>query len=389
MGKESKLKNGSRLLAIHGLVKLMENGTLRTGEQLPVERTLAERLNVSRPTLRAAIKELKESGLIETEGQGRGRKMVVGKFTLPESFLSESVAVLTDSNLDPAKTPKSGGWESALQAVSVNAIAEAGLHAIVFHVQNLPVQHVVNLAKERLRGVIALRHVMSTSKGAALLAAFREARIPVVLNGPESEGFDRVVSDHAHGEYELTKLLIERGCRRILRYWVVNEELEKRPGWLAMRDVGYTLAMTEAGLPVLPAIETIAPFEMTQDDRSFELMKRTAMGYLIEYVNGPQAIDGIVATTDSNVFPLAAALESLGRKPQKDVLIVGYDNNWQDCAWRKRSEYLPLATVEKNNHLIGKQLVQLLLDRGAHRLPDSPQVRPLIPDVITIPEPSH
>ena len=81
---------------------------------------------------------------------------------------------------------------------------------------------------------------------------------------------------------------------------------------------------------------------------------------------------------------LPAALEALGKTPQRDVKIVGYDNNWRDCAWAKKINYLPLATADKMNHLIGKELVRLVMDRSSHQLPPSPQVRPLIPEIIKI-----
>ena len=45
---------------------LILRGILRPGERLPPERELAERLGVSRPSLREAIAELQESGLLST-----------------------------------------------------------------------------------------------------------------------------------------------------------------------------------------------------------------------------------------------------------------------------------------------------------------------------------
>ena len=53
----------------HSVVKQIEGlilrGILRPGERLPSERDLAERLGVSRPSLRDALSELQESGLLE------------------------------------------------------------------------------------------------------------------------------------------------------------------------------------------------------------------------------------------------------------------------------------------------------------------------------------
>lgn len=46
--------------------KLILRGILRPGERLPSERELAERLGVSRPSLREAVAELQEKGLLST-----------------------------------------------------------------------------------------------------------------------------------------------------------------------------------------------------------------------------------------------------------------------------------------------------------------------------------
>ncbi len=46
-------------------------GVLRPGDQLPAERELAQQLDVSRPSLRDAIKELEKRGLLITRRGGR------------------------------------------------------------------------------------------------------------------------------------------------------------------------------------------------------------------------------------------------------------------------------------------------------------------------------
>lgn len=47
------------------LSKLVSDGTIKAGERLPSERDLAEKLNVSRPTIREAMIALELSGIIE------------------------------------------------------------------------------------------------------------------------------------------------------------------------------------------------------------------------------------------------------------------------------------------------------------------------------------
>ena len=44
--------------------KLILRGILRPGERLPAERELAEKLGVSRPSLREAVADLQDKGLL-------------------------------------------------------------------------------------------------------------------------------------------------------------------------------------------------------------------------------------------------------------------------------------------------------------------------------------
>ncbi len=52
---------------VRQIEQLILRGILRPGERLPSERELAERLNVSRPSLREAIGELQDRGLLTTK----------------------------------------------------------------------------------------------------------------------------------------------------------------------------------------------------------------------------------------------------------------------------------------------------------------------------------
>ena len=50
----------------HQIEELILRGILRPGERLPSERELAERMGVSRPSLREAIADLQEKGLLSS-----------------------------------------------------------------------------------------------------------------------------------------------------------------------------------------------------------------------------------------------------------------------------------------------------------------------------------
>ena len=71
---------------------MIADGTLKPGERLPAERQLAERLGISRPSLREAIQKLASKGLLNTR-QGGGTFVTE---SLAHSFSDPLLALLKD-----------------------------------------------------------------------------------------------------------------------------------------------------------------------------------------------------------------------------------------------------------------------------------------------------
>lgn len=71
---------------------MIADGTLKPGERLPAERQLAERLEISRPSLREAIQKLASKGLLHTR-QGGGTFVSEG---ISNSFSDPLISLLKD-----------------------------------------------------------------------------------------------------------------------------------------------------------------------------------------------------------------------------------------------------------------------------------------------------
>lgn len=91
------------------IAEAIRAGELRLGDRLPSERTLAERMEVSRPTLREAIKVLAQAGVVEVRPGSSGGTFVLSEVIPPslgeatESRLAEVPAVLEARRaLEPA-----------------------------------------------------------------------------------------------------------------------------------------------------------------------------------------------------------------------------------------------------------------------------------------------
>ncbi|WP_344257098.1 FadR/GntR family transcriptional regulator [Terrabacter carboxydivorans] len=101
---------------VEQLARAIRLGVLADGEQLPPERDLAERLGVSRNTLREAIAALRDSGLVTTK-RGRGGGTTVTYAAVIPSAPSSSAGV-------PGTFVRSGA--AMLDALTFRRVVEPG-----------------------------------------------------------------------------------------------------------------------------------------------------------------------------------------------------------------------------------------------------------------------
>lgn len=368
----------------------IDRGTLSGGEPLPSERALAEKLDVARGTVRSALEELVRQGVIS---DGNGRRRVVQKMSNGRStatgLMARTLGVVTGREHVITDRLTAPGFELFIERGAFDAVFDAGLHGIKLYPDALRGDGVDHLIESRPMGVVFGRFPGDPEVGQAMVQAVADAGIPVVLYGdtPFNDGFDRVMSDHEHGTYELTRWLIGQGRRRIVRVWTDQRRHDR---WLQARDRGYRRACDEAGVEPVEPIWLPAGVEhsLGQRDR-FEQNVRWIGGYLIEHVVRGDAADALMMISDSDVYPAAAACRLFGRTPNQDVLIVGYDNYWPNLTDRQFEPITPAATVDKLNLTLGQELVKLLIERVEGKLPEGPQARVIEPQLIVPESPFH
>lgn len=365
----------------------IETKRLVPGAPIPAERRLAERLKVSRTSVRAALDILQNQGLVEQPADGRRRRVASGRRAegsdghSAEGVLSDTIALLSQ------RTPSAAGTTLNQVALALDAasrqIEAAGCHALLVHPTRLEQRGVGTFAAMGVKGLLVIDEVDASPMIQDLLDACR-GRVPVVVRGygPESRKYDRVISDHEGGTYQATRWMIERGRRRILRFWRVSGN----PAWLALRDAGYERAMREAGLEPLPPIVLPELPNHGKDEAGLSHYARLYAGYLLEHVKGPEPIDAALVVTDSHAYQLNASLRLLGREPGKDVWVGGFDNLFADEPWSQWEPVGPTITVDKNNEAGGRMMVELLDQRIAGELPDEPVCRVAPAKLITTDE---
>ncbi len=313
-------------------------------------------------------------GLLHQLSAGRMRRVVANAqpSTGKSRTLQRTVALISTI---PALDRAVPGFDAALQLDVIRKLGEAGLNALIIS----PEAADQSLIEDRPAGVLLAYRVAESQAGRQLAHQCHSAGVATVIygDGPGLEEFDRVTHDHEAGAYELTRLLIQRGCRRVMRFWRFMENHH----WLAQRDAGYERAMREAGLPVLPAARCPA-LEAFGD---FRQRVRAFAGFLSEHVLGDEPVDGLMLATDLHALEAAEALELLGRTPNEDVKIVGYDNAWKHWLANEpgaAEATPPLATIDKQQEQIACGLIELLAAGRADSEFAQPQCRRVSPRLI-------
>lgn len=371
---------------IRWLTSAILSGELSAGEPLPAERALAESLNVSRQTVRAALDELVHSGVIVAPGDGCMRRVAPRSAEPgtagPLGLMSNTVVILGISNLT---TLPVAGCDSPIAFAAARRLEQAGRHIMAVNPKHMAAGDELSFGTMRPQGVLVTYGFGESAQGQALMRLLAQSGIPVVAYGdmPGMEPYDRVTSDHQMGAYQLTRTLIERGCRRILPFW----RFPATHHWLTQREQGYARAMAEAGLERLPPLRT-PELNVTADvtcEDEYRHTVRMMAGYLSEYVLNKTPIDALMLATDTHAIQAAGALRLLGQVPNQEISVVGYDNSYMGSREFKWERTPPLATVDKRNDEIAAAMVKLLLARLSKQAPAEPQcVR--VPPVVVFPQ---
>jgi len=370
---------------IHHLRRGIQNGTLVEGDRLPPEQSFVESLGVSRSTVRAALVEAEESGLIKSQ-KHRGRWIAGTAQSLQaNSLIQRSVVVLSTWKTD-IKSARHLGVEPAVDAGTCDMLVESGIHPIHMRLTRENASDLAEeLARETPRGVIVDHADEIEDEVLRLLGRLKDAGVPVAVQSTDERfaPFDRVVADHESGAYDLAQELLRRGCRRILRVWHGHRV---KSGWQRARDRGYERAMAEAAGECVPAVhlpDLLPRGHGRPDHEVFDIRVQQVAGFLIKPMKSEPVPDAIMATTDGQIGTLASALKMLDRRPNEDVLLAGYDNYWWLCWERQFDETRPILTMEKQNDEIGRSLVRLLLNRIENAAAE-PQVQ-VVPPVLVEP----
>jgi len=354
------------------LERWIDEGILANGSRFPSERELSKRLNVSQFTLQRAIAILEKQNKIIRVGPRR--RIVISERGGAISSMMKDTVVFISRDVKTELLNKKMGWLYHTTVAAQNYIRNKGNHILIFHPEQVDA-NIKQLLNENPLGFI-FPEVHGYSPSEELINNILSFGIPIVAYGddPVFEKVDRVISDHETGTYELTKFLISLGRKRIV---MLVDDRENKYYWQKAKRRGYVRAMQEAGLDVLPEIYESLMVKISEDQNQkkiFDVKTSVYTGFIAERVLSANHPDAIIVQADELIFRVASACRRLGKDPYKDILIVGYDNYWEEYPDRIFEDYKPVATVDKLNWEIGEKMAELLYNRIDGKLPPEPQI---------------
>jgi len=349
------------------------SGTLAPGEMLPPVRALATRYGLSKRIVNDELQKLAEEGWLRTIP--RVGIFVREDLNASRRFLDHAVVVLTAAER-PHPDHRQSGWLDHVPSGALREIHQRGLHSVVLHPERLCGEVIERLAVEQPYGVVIPEMDVAVMKEYGELLRAQGVRVVMNSNDPQLELFDRVSSDQAQGAYELTIWLLDRGLRHIRLLWMGDCDTSY---WSRERRIGYERALREAGIK---PFEDIVAREMQGPNGLVAALK--------PHLTQGDVLEAILAPSDGFVSDVAGACRVLGVHPNKDVLICGYDNYWQDLASLGHDAPRPVATVDKLNEDAGAEAVRLLLDGSGETTTQNRETAPvnrvIPPRLVVVPQ---
>ena len=204
-------------------------------------------------------------------------------------------------------------------------------------------QYLDMMQNNRVAGIILMATTLSEIKKISL----ENCAVPLVITGQNFDGLSCVYHDDRGGVRELTRLMLQKGRRRVA--FIGVSEDDKAAG-LARRE-GWQDALREAGLDADRMPRRIADFDA-----------RSGYAAMTDLIGEYPDLDGVICATDIIAHGAMNALKETGRRIPEDVSVAGVGDNWADQITKPK-----LTTVHLHHRRCGSEAARMLLELIAQK----------------------
>jgi len=333
-------------------------GRIKPGEQIPSENDLAEKMCVSRHTVRKAISMLVNEGYLYTEhGRGtycadrnktRGKTRNIGVIT---TYISEYIFPRVIQGID--RVLSENGYSILLKNTGNDTAKEA------VYLEEMLEKNVDGLIIEPTKSSMF-------SNNLHYYQALDSHGIPYVfIHGyyQQLEDKAQVILDDEAGMHSAVQYLVKLGHRNIAGIFK-SDDIQG-----INRHKGYAKALTEAALPYNP--DRVIWFYT--EDR--QIKPQAALRNLLKSKSG---IDAVACYNDEIAFRVYETLRDMGISVPDDVSITGFDDSFysENCPVKITTVHHP---KEKLGEAAARLLIDMIHDAG---YPDADRKKIIVPELI-------
>jgi GntR family transcriptional regulator, arabinose operon transcriptional repressor len=312
-------------------------GRVKPGDQIPSENTLAQKLSLSRHTVRKAISILVNEGYLYTEhGRGtfckdrsinRANSKNIGVMT---TYISEYIFPRVIQGIDSVLSEK--GYSIMLKNTDNDVEKEA-----------LYLQEILNKDLEGL--IIEPTKSALFSNNVKFYDALDENNIPYIfIHGvyQQLEHKPQIILNDSKGMYLSVKYLIDLGHKNIIGVFKADDVQGIE------RHKGYAKALTDCGLQYNP--DNVIWFHT--EDRKIKPYS-TIEGM----IRSGKKIDAIVCYNDQIAYGLHEKISELGVSIPEDISLTGFDDSYYATSCPTK-----LTSVSHPKEQLGELAARVLLD---------------------------
>jgi len=204
--------------------------------------------------------------------------------------------------------PKINSFSISNILAGIDSVLETqGFQILLADTHNIPekeLDYLNTFDDQRVDGVILIATVF-TSKH---MAALKNRKLPLVIVGQNLSGFPCVYHDDYHAFYDITKLILQKGCKRLGYIGALSQD--KAVGRERFR--AYQDALYEAGLEDQSERAVIAEFTMRSGrEKARELLETYGV------------LDALICATDTMAAGALQYLHEQGIKVPEQILLTG------------------------------------------------------------------
>ncbi|MDD4153037.1 MAG: GntR family transcriptional regulator [bacterium] len=321
------------------LLKMLETDNIAPGNKIPSENELVARFDISRPTIRHAISELINEGILYRE-KGVG------------TFVADRYQPKKTRSIGLILPYTEGSFEAEI-TLGVEHILYSNNYTLIFcNSGNNPVKERDNINRLRKKGVEGLIILpCEAEKSYKAINELKNSDFPFILIDrylPQLKT-DYVVSDNYNGAYRAVSYLIQQGHEKIGLGITPGRNITP----IRDRIEGYKDALRDNGIKDtdIPTAKLIPEGSYIMDIPE-EQRVDTVRNFLDH-----NKISAVVASNDLVALDIYRAIKQMGLSIPQDISVVGFDDLSTSSVLTP-----PLTTIAQPKYELGKKAATVLLE---------------------------